>query len=115
MKLGVMQILRCALERVEKRAGQRREYRLPAQQAEQAVKQAVLDIMHLPAALPQVQLHGLLDTQGGQFGRQLQLDQADLRLGSPWLRRPAQLALQTRQHPRQGLDLKAIGRLPGNL
>ncbi|MNJ77299.1 hypothetical protein D3C77_747590 [compost metagenome] len=71
--------------------------------------------MHLAATLPQVQLHGLLHPQGRQLGRQLQLDQAHLRLGPARLRRPAQFALQARQHPRQGLDFKAIGRLPTNV
>ncbi|MNJ43843.1 hypothetical protein D3C77_388690 [compost metagenome] len=115
LELGVVQVLGRALERVEECPRQRREQRFPAQQPEQAVEQGIFHVVHLPALRLQVQLDRLLHTQDSLLRRQPQLDQGNGRFAAPGLRRPAQLALQARQHARQGLDFEGPRRLPGNL
>ncbi|MND95035.1 hypothetical protein D3C80_872750 [compost metagenome] len=114
LKLRIVQVLRGALERVKERARQRRENGLPAQQAEQTVEQGVLHVMHLTALLCQMQLRRLLYPQRRLLQRQLQFDQASLCFHPSSLRRPAQLALQAWQDPRQRLDFDGTGGLCGN-
>ncbi|MNS84810.1 hypothetical protein D3C72_1186480 [compost metagenome] len=111
----MVQVLWRTLERVEEGARHRGENHLPTQQAKQAVEQRVLHVMHLAALLFKVQLHRLFHAQGRVFYGQLQLNQAAQAFFPPGLRWPSQLALQTRQHSRQGLHLNRAGGLLGNL
>ncbi|MNO99311.1 hypothetical protein D3C76_910770 [compost metagenome] len=60
MEIFVEQVHRPPLERVKKRARQWREDRRPAQQAEQRIDQAVLDVMHWRGFVVQVSLNVVL-------------------------------------------------------
>ncbi|CUJ77477.1 Uncharacterised protein [Achromobacter sp. 2789STDY5608633] len=102
VEIGRVQVGRPALERMEKRARQRREYGRPAQQAEQRIDQRVLDVMDRCVVAVQVIARGELDRRRRRGPLERQVETRD-RGGRAARRALPQLAAQARQHARQAL------------
>lgn len=110
-----MQVRRRTVEGMEERPGNGGEDRLPAEQPEQRVDQAVLDVVHRATGLFQVLADRPLDAARLVRERQAQFQALDFRRRGPRLPRQAELALQARQQPRQALALGVAFRRAGGL